>query len=182
MIIALVVLANVITIVCVCLSVLYLYIRPVHIKVAPSYDVLNAPQLTAVGFTLAVILTITVQNENYFPIILDNVTVHGTHTAYTGQLGVGETRGITLVRRDNSTFQLPVEVTYNASNDPTLAYMASLISNCSKATDNNVFFDALILVEYKAWARGGIFRESRNLIIPCPIDPRTAALFSPPAN
>ncbi|KAI8591659.1 hypothetical protein BDZ88DRAFT_28226 [Geranomyces variabilis] len=111
------------------------------------------------------VVTVHATNENFFPIVLLNATIFGSHPLYNGTLGSGNLTRMTLDRRANTTFDVDFTMLYGPAVDPTGTFIMAAFRNCSSSLGLSP--RATIEGEYKTWIQSGTVHEIRDLWVPC---------------
>jgi hypothetical protein len=155
------------------LAVLFLDQRPVTFDMMPIQIDNSSINVNPNGFTLPINPTVTVLNENFFPIYLDQILVNGYHPLYANgsvAMGTGETDNIFIPSRSNSSFNVTYQVQFSRANDPKLTYFMAMLTNCSSAQEpRSLYFDAEMNVQYHVWAKSGSMAQSKQVIVECPL-------------
>ncbi len=146
------------------LVALYLVRRTVVFDVEVSSGNLTLSELQpAVSFPLVV--TVHATNDNFFPIVLLNATIIGSHPLYNGTLGNGNLTQMTLQRRGNTTFEIDFTMLYEPDADPDGSFIMAAFDNCSSSL--GLFPQANIRGTYKTWIQSGKISETRDLWVQC---------------
>lgn len=154
------------------LGLLFLVQREVSFDLTPLAMENATINITPDGFVLPIAPEVHAKNDNYFDINLSSVDIKGFHPGYTNgtiPLGFGNVTGLTLHKRDTTTFEIPFLVMFNRTLDQDLTYFALLMENCSRTDNAEIYFDVHVSVDYKMWAKNGNMLDKREILVPCPI-------------
>lgn len=150
------------------LGILFLVQRDVSFDLEPIVIDNSTIVLTPDGFIFPLQPKVIAVNDNYYDIKLATVHLQGSHPLY-GVLAVGSVQNVVLFSRLTTDFDIPIEISYNRTNDQDTTYFSELLTNCSQS--GNLYLDAYYNVHYSMWAKSGELSEIKQVYIPCPIGP-----------
>lgn len=118
------------------------------------------------GANATIETTVVLRNDNYMSVDLRDITLSGTHPAYTGILISGQYPHLMVHMRSWSYFHFPIEAQYLLENDKNRGLLNEVTSKCSENLNNVIPFDLNINGKYETWVKSGRFeyKVRHNLV------------------